>query len=225
MSRKLGNKLKSIRLKRNLSQTEMANILGYSGKGMISRLENDSAEMSYDKLMILLSRFGDEFEGEEIEPIIPVIETSNHLKTEHLLIKSVGFDELEDALSLKVAPHQRDFVADNAIYFAEAYAAERHGTKTECFVAYYNNYPIGFASIALGTIGALILGTGMSLFMSDLGAQLGLLDNSAMLVGVAAGVVGLVLVALAYPTYNRILHKERQRIAPLVLRLTDELMK
>ena len=66
MSRKLGNKLKSIRLKRNLSQTEMANILGYSGKGMISRLENDSAEMSYDKLMILLSRFGDEFEGEEI---------------------------------------------------------------------------------------------------------------------------------------------------------------
>lgn len=80
-------------------------------------------------------------------------------------------------------------------------------------------------AIALGTIGALILGTGMSLFMSDLGAQLGLLDNSAMLVGVAAGVVGLVLVALAYPTYNRILHKERQRIAPLVLRLTDELMK
>lgn len=154
MSKKLGNKLKSIRLKRNLSQTEMANILGYSGKGMISRLENDSAEMSYDKLMILLSHFGDEFEGEEIEPIIPVVETVNHLKTEHLLIKSVGFDELEDALSLKVAPHQRDFVADNAISFAEAYAAERHGTKTECFVAYYNNYPIGFASIAFGTIGA-----------------------------------------------------------------------
>ena len=66
MSRKLGNKLKSIRLKRNLSQTEMANILGYSGKGMISRLENDSAEMSYEKLMILLSHFGDEFEGEEL---------------------------------------------------------------------------------------------------------------------------------------------------------------
>lgn len=37
----------------------MANILGYSGKGMISCLENDSAEMSYDKLMILLSRFGE----------------------------------------------------------------------------------------------------------------------------------------------------------------------
>lgn len=154
MSRKLGNKLKSIRLKRNLSQTEMAYILGYSSKGMISRLENDSAEMSYEKLMILLSRFGDEFEGEEIEPIIPVVETSNCFKTDNLLIKVVGFIELEDALSLKVAPYQRDFVADNAISFAEAYAAERHGTKTECFVAYFNNYPIGFASIAFGTIGA-----------------------------------------------------------------------
>lgn len=154
MSRKLGNKLKSIRLKRNLSQTEMANILGYSGKGMISRLENDSAEMSYDKLMILLSRFGDEFEGEEIEPIIPVVETSYCFKTDNLLIKVVGFNELEDALSLKVAPYQRGFVADNAISFAEAYAAERHGTKTECFVAYKENHPVGFASIAFGTTGA-----------------------------------------------------------------------
>lgn len=154
MSKKLGNKLKSIRLKRNLSQTEMANILGYSGKGMISRLENDSAEMSYDKLMILLSRFGEYFEGEEIEPIIPVVETANNLKTERLLIKVVGFNELEDALSLKVAPHQRDFVVDNAISFAEAYAAERHGTKTECFVAYNENHPVGFASIAYGTLGA-----------------------------------------------------------------------
>lgn len=67
----------------------MANILGYSGKGMISRLENDSAEMSYDKLMILLSRFGDEFEGEEIEPIIHVVETSYCFKTDNLLIKVV----------------------------------------------------------------------------------------------------------------------------------------
>lgn len=154
MSRKLGSKLKSIRLKRNLSQTEMANILGYSGKGMISRLENDSAEMSYDKLMVLLSRFVSDFEGEEIEPIIPVVETSNCFKTDNLLIRVVGFNELEDALSLKVAQHQRDFVADNAISFAEAYAAERHGTKTECFVAYNEGHPVGFASIAFGTIGA-----------------------------------------------------------------------
>lgn len=80
-------------------------------------------------------------------------------------------------------------------------------------------------AIGLGTIGALILGTGMSLFMSDLGEQLGAYRNLAMVIGVSIGVIGLILVALAYPLYNRILRKERQRIAPEILRLSDELLK
>ena len=78
------------------------------------------------------------------------------------------------------------------------------------------------AAIAIGVIGALILGTGMSLCMTELGAALGVL---ALILGCLIGLLGLVMVALAYPLYNRILCKERQRIAPEVLRLTDELMK
>ena len=39
------------------------------------------------------------------------------------------------------------------------------------------------------------------------------------------GVILLVLIALAYPVYNHILKKERQRIAPEILRLTDELLQ
>ena len=77
----------------------------------------------------------------------------------------------------------------------------------------------------MGIIGALILGTGMSLFMSPLGDLLGLNKNLAMLVGVVTGLVGMGLVALAYPVYNRVLKKQRQRIAPEILRLTEELMK
>ena len=77
-------------------------------------------------------------------------------------------------------------------------------------------------SIALGVIGALILGSGMSICMTDLAAFLG---EMALFVGIPVGLVGLVLVALAYPVYNRILKKERERIAPQILRLTDELMK
>lgn len=77
-------------------------------------------------------------------------------------------------------------------------------------------------SIAIGVIGALIMGTGMSLAMTELGAALGTL---AMVIGILIGIVGMVLVALAYPVYNRVLKKERQRIAPEILRLTDELMK
>lgn len=153
MAKELGRKIRSIRLKRNLSQSEMANILGYSGKGMISRLENDSAEMSYEKLMLLLSRFGEDFEGETIEALAPRAD-STAIQSARLNFKPLGFAELEDVLTLKVAPHQRNFVAENALAIAEAYAAEREGGKTQCFVAYYKNNPIGFVSIALGSIGA-----------------------------------------------------------------------
>ena len=77
-------------------------------------------------------------------------------------------------------------------------------------------------SIAMGVIGTLIMGTGMSLAMTDLGAVLGSLS---MVIGVLAGLVGMVLVGLAYPLYNLVLQKERRRIAPEILRLTEELMK
>ena len=77
-------------------------------------------------------------------------------------------------------------------------------------------------SIALGTVGTLIMGVGMSLAMSDFGSDLGSL---AMVVGIIVGVIGMALLALAYPVYNHVLKKERSRIAPEILRLTDELLK
>ena len=77
-------------------------------------------------------------------------------------------------------------------------------------------------AIAVGVIGALIMGTGMSLAMTDIGAALG---GLAMVIGIVIGIVGMVLVALAYPLYNRVLKKQREKIAPEILRLTDELMK
>ena len=78
------------------------------------------------------------------------------------------------------------------------------------------------ASIAIGVIGALIMGTGMSLAMTEIGAALGSL---AQVLGIVIGIVGMVLVARAYPIYNRVLKKERQKIAPEILRLSDELLK
>ena len=78
------------------------------------------------------------------------------------------------------------------------------------------------ASIAVGVIGALILGTGMSLCMTELGAALGRL---AMIIGVAVGLIGIVLVGAAYPLYNRVLKTQREKIALEILRLSDELLK
>jgi hypothetical protein len=78
------------------------------------------------------------------------------------------------------------------------------------------------AALAVGVIGTLIMGTGMSLAMTEIGAVLGSL---AMVLGIAVGLVGMVLIALAYPLYNRVLKKQRQRIAPQILRLSEELLK
>ena len=58
--------------------------------------------------------------------------------------------------------------------------------------------------------------------MTEIGAALGSL---AMVIGILVGIVGMVLVALAYPLYNRVLKKQREKIAPEILRLSDELLK
>lgn len=77
-------------------------------------------------------------------------------------------------------------------------------------------------SIVLGILGTLIMGTGMSLVMTDIGSAIGL--KHALIPGVVIGVIGMLQIALAYPTYHYILKKERQRIAPEILRLSDELL-
>ena len=46
-----------------------------------------------------------------------------------------------------------------------------------------------------------------------------------MVIGILVGIVGMVLVALAYPLYNRVLKKQREKIAPEILRLTEELLQ
>ena len=80
-------------------------------------------------------------------------------------------------------------------------------------------------SLVFGIIGTLIMGMGMSLAMTDIGELIGLVGGMPMLVGIPLGIVGIVLVCVAYPIYNAIVKKEREKIAPEILRLTDELMK
>ena len=72
-------------------------------------------------------------------------------------------------------------------------------------------------SIIVGIVGALTLGLGMSCCMA--------FSSSWFVPGIAIGLIGMVIVALAYPLYIRTLKKERERIAPEILRLTDELLK
>ena len=80
-------------------------------------------------------------------------------------------------------------------------------------------------ALIFGIVGALILGAGMSLCMSDFAEILGSHRDMAMVIGIPIGLVGGVLAALAYPMYNLIVKRERKKIAPEIIRLTDELIK
>lgn len=80
-------------------------------------------------------------------------------------------------------------------------------------------------SLIVGVIGALLLGTGMSLAMSEISEILGTYRNFATLYGSLIGIPGCVMIALAYPVYNFKIKQGRKKIAPEIIRLTDELMK
>ena len=80
-------------------------------------------------------------------------------------------------------------------------------------------------ALVFGVIGTLILGFGMSLIMTEFPESIGLSEDTTMSVGIIVGIVGGILASLAYPIYNAIVKAKRKKLAPEIIRLTDELMK
>ena len=80
-------------------------------------------------------------------------------------------------------------------------------------------------ALVFGVLGVLILGAGMSLIMTDVAESLNLYRDIAIVVGSIVGVVGGIIASLAYPIYKIIVKNKRKKLAPEIIRLTDELMK
>ncbi len=74
-----------------------------------------------------------------------------------------------------------------------------------------------------GSLGAIVLGTGMSLIMTDIGQLLGMTDT--MVPGIAMGVVGLAMSCTTYPIYKKILNSRKKQYANQVMALSDRIMK
>lgn len=72
-------------------------------------------------------------------------------------------------------------------------------------------------SIMVGVVGCLLLGVGMCCTM--------IWAQQWFIPGILIGIVGTVGIAAAYPLYARITKKERKKLAPQILKLTDELSK
>lgn len=76
--------------------------------------------------------------------------------------------------------------------------------------------PAEIFAYTFGTLGALVLGVGMCLAMEIIG--------SLMPLGIVIGVIGIVMVAVNYPIYKRILSQRKKKYAPEIVALSDELL-
>jgi hypothetical protein len=74
-----------------------------------------------------------------------------------------------------------------------------------------------------GSIGTIVMGAGMSLVMTDIGAMLGMTDT--LLPGIVIGIVGLVMVLTSYPIHKRILNSRKKKYASKIMELSDRIMK
>ena len=83
--------------------------------------------------------------------------------------------------------------------------------------------PANVFAYTYGTAGAVVMGTGMSLVMTDIGAMIGL--TAAMAPGIAVGIVGLGMALSTYPIYKKILNSRKKKFAPQIMELSEKLMQ
>ena len=67
--------------------------------------------------------------------------------------------------------------------------------------------PANVFSYVFGSISAIIMGAGMSLVMTDIGATIGIADP--MIPGIAIGIVGMFMALINYPIYKGMLSSRR----------------
>lgn len=72
-------------------------------------------------------------------------------------------------------------------------------------------------SLIVGIVGTLVMGTGMSMCMVG--------GGEFFIPGIIVGVVGILGIIIAYPLYNAVTKRRKEKLAPEIIRLTDELME
>ena len=83
--------------------------------------------------------------------------------------------------------------------------------------------PANVFAYTYGSVSAIIMGAGMSLVMTDIGATIGL--ASAMVPGIVIGVMGLCMALSTHPIYKRILNSRKKKYAPKIMALSEKIMK
>ena len=83
--------------------------------------------------------------------------------------------------------------------------------------------PANVFGFTYGSIGAIVMGAGMSLVMTDIGAMLGMTET--LIPGIAVGMAGLAMVLTTYPIYRKILNSRKKKYAHQIMELSDRITK
>lgn len=83
--------------------------------------------------------------------------------------------------------------------------------------------PASTLAYIFGSIGAIIMGSGMSLVMTDIAQTIQLTDP--MPIGIGIGIVGMFMALINYPIYKGILKSRRKKYANEIIALSDQIMK
>lgn len=77
--------------------------------------------------------------------------------------------------------------------------------------------PGTIVSLIVGIVSTLVMGTGMSMCM--------VWADKLFIPGIIVGVAGMIGVIVAYPLYSLVTKRRREKLAPEIIRLSDELMR
>ena len=82
--------------------------------------------------------------------------------------------------------------------------------------------PANVFSYIFGSVSAIIMGAGMSLVMTDIGSIIGI--ESAMIPGIAIGVVGMAMSLINYPIYKGILNSRKKKYGAEIIKLSEKII-
>ena len=82
--------------------------------------------------------------------------------------------------------------------------------------------PVNIFAYLFGSVSALVMGSGMSLVMTNLGEKFGL-ENS-MTLGILIGLIGMFMAIINYPVYKKLLASRKQKYAEQILKLSEKIM-
>lgn len=83
--------------------------------------------------------------------------------------------------------------------------------------------PANLFAYIFGIIGAIVMGSGMSLVMTDIAEMIGV--GNPMILGTVIGIVGLIMTIINFPIYKTILNSRRKKYAEEIIEISDRIME